>query len=614
MKKYLNIRDICGKCLLVLLLSLSTAFSALSQDLELANEYYQQKEWEKALSLYERLSKDEEMIEDIHQAYFATLIQLKEYKDAKKYLRKRIKNEPLNPRYQVDYGVLLREQGDEKGMNEHLASYLSDIRRDDTRLKRLGVLLINAGLLELAEEAYLQGQRNNQESFYIELASLYDAWGKKEQMYKAYLDLLREAGERYRETALDEVQGRLLDYIEEKEDQKLLEMLIYQYLQKNPNRVAYNQMLVWLYLQQKEFYKAFTQAKAIDRRLKAEGREIMSIGDLSYNNEAYEDAVKIYSHLVDKYPNSGFVYIHSKNMLIKSKEQLVKQTYPVDIAAIRSLVKDYTQIIEEFGIRNNTAEPMMGMSRLYAFYLNEPDTAVSILNKLLEQPRIPRRYTDQAKLDLGDIYILKGEPWESALLYAQVEKSQKDKLLGHEAKLRSAKLSYYKGDFNLAKGHLDVLKLATSREIANDAMNLSLLIQDNLELDTSKAALQDYAQVDLLKFKGAYPKALQEYDKLLEKYKGHTLTDEILWEKSNILYKLGEFEKATESLELLLEKYSDDILGDDANFLAASIYEENLGQKEKAKQMYIDHLLKYPDSIFVTEARKRARRLRGDRQ
>jgi hypothetical protein len=35
-------------------------------------------------------------------------------------------------------------------------------------------------------------------------------------------------------------------------------------------------------------------------------------------------------------------------------------------------------------------------------------------------------------------------------------------------------------DFELAQAHLDILKLATSREIANDAMELSLLITDNL--------------------------------------------------------------------------------------------------------------------------------------
>ena len=588
--------------------------AALSQDLELAQEYYQSQEWEKAASLFKDLAKDEENIEEIHQPYFKTLLQLQDYRKAKRYLKKRIRREPLNPRYQIDYAVLLQKDGDMEEAEEHLESYLSDIKFDDTRLKRAGVLLINGGFMELAEKAYLRGQRNRNETYFIELADLYEAWGKKDKMFSAYLDLLQEAKERYRETALDEVQGRLLDRISEPADQKLLERLIYHYLQKNPNRIAYNQMLVWLYLQQKEFYKAFVQAKAIDRRLKAEGREIMNIGNLSYNNEAYEDAVKIYRYLVDKYPNSGFVYIHAKNMMIKSKEQLVKQTYPVDIQAIKSLVSDYSKAIEEFGMRSNTASAVMDMAKLYAFYLNKPDTAIAILNELLGKPRIPRRQTDQAKLDLGDIYILKGKPWESALLYAQVEKSQKDKLLGHEAKLRSAKLSYYKGDFKLAKGHLDVLKLATSREIANDAMDLSLLIQDNLELDTSKAALQDYASVDLLVFQGAYPTALKEYDRLLEKYKGHSLTDEILWEKANILYKLGEFAKAAEHLEILLETYSDDLLGDDANFLAATIYEENLGQEDKAKQMYINHLVKYPDSIFVTEARKRARRLRGDRQ
>jgi len=337
----------------------------------------------------------------------------------------------MAPRLQIGDGVLLRARGEEEDMQEHLKAYLSDIKRDDTRLKMSGVLLINAGLLELAEQAYLQGQRNQQESFFLELADLYEIWGKKEEMFQSYLDMLAVTGDQYREEILEEVQGRRMDRITEPEDDRLREGLVYQYLQKNPNKIAYSQMLVWLYLQRKEFYKAFVQAKAIDRRLKAEGREIMEIANLSFNNEAFDDAVKIYGYLAKEYPNSGFVYMHAKNVLIKAKEEVVKRTYPIDINAIRSLVADYEESIEEFGIRSNTVEAVRDMAKLYAFYLSNPDTAVAILQKLLGQPRISRRQIDEAKLNLGDIYILKEEPWESALLYSKVEKSQKDKLLDH---------------------------------------------------------------------------------------------------------------------------------------------------------------------------------------
>lgn len=585
-----------------------------AQDLDLANEYFNQQEYEKAVSLYEKLAKNEEMIAEIHQKYISCLMRLEDFKQAEKYLKKRLKNEPLNPRYHVDQALLLKEQESEAAMEAYIIDYIGAIPRDELRLKILGVHLINSRLLSLAEKAYLQGQKSYSESFFVELADLYRVWGKKDQMMASYLDMLAYVSPQYNEEVVSEVQDRLVDDLSEPEDYAMFEKLVYQYLQKYPSQIAYNQMLIWFYLQQKEFNKAFVQARAIDRRMGAEGREIMMIGNMSFENDAFKDAVKIYGYIVEKYPKNGFIYMHSRNMLIKSKEAMVKNEYPVDLEAINSLVDDYQKAIGEFGMRANTAEVVRNVSKLYAFYLNKRDTAVSLLQALISSPRMPAAQRDEAKLDLGDIYVLKEEPWEAALIYAQVEKSQKEDVLGHEAKLRSAKLSYYRGDFKLAKAHLDVLKLATSREIANDAMELSLLIQDNLELDTSAAALTEYAQIDLLVFQGVYTEALNRYKSMLEQYKKHSLTDEILWERANILVKLGKPEEAIKDLEEILASHGDDLFGDDANFLAATLYENSLDNKAKAQEYYINHLLKYPGSIYVAEARKRARGIRGDRQ
>jgi TolA-binding protein len=194
-----------------------------------------------------------------------------------------------------------------------------------------------------------------------------------------------------------------------------------------------------------------------------------------------------------------------------------------------------------------------------------------------------------------------------------VEKSEKDELLGHEAKLRNAKLSYYKGEFELAQSHLDVLKLATTREIANDAMDLSILIQDNIALDTTQEAMKEYAAVDLLLFQNKTSEALQKCDEMLKKYPGHSLTDEVYFLKAKLYKRTGNYQEAVNMLDKVTERYSDDILGDDALYMKAMIYEENIKDPEKAKSLYQELLKKYPGSIFGAEARKRFRILRGDK-
>jgi tetratricopeptide (TPR) repeat protein len=252
------------------------------------------------------------------------------------------------------------------------------------------------------------------------------------------------------------------------------------------------------------------------------------------------------------------------------------------------------------------------MANLYAFYLNEKDTATIVLQDAIKIGRAESDFMDKCKLDLGDIYLLKNEPWESTLLYSQVEKSQRETPLGHEAKLRNARQYYYTGDFELSKALLDILKMATSREIANDAGSLSLLIQDNTGLDTSEDAMKEYASIDLLLYQNQTELALGRLDEMFKKYKDHPLADEILWLKARTYAKLGENQKAVDNLQQIVDKFSTDILADDALYMMAELYQNRFKDKDKSMELYQKILEKYPASIHSADARKRFRQLRGD--
>ena len=171
-------------------------------------------------------------------------------------------------------------------------------------------------------------------------------------------------------------------------------------------------------------------------------------------------------------------------------------------------------------------------------------------------------------------------------MYSQVEKSQKEELLGYEAKLKNAKLHYYKGDFAVSKDILDVLKLATSREIANDAEQLSLLIVDNTGMDSTEAAMREYAAVDLLLFQNKTDEAVDKLNQMWTKYADHALADEVLWLRANTYLKQGKNVEALEDLKKITSAYASDILGDDALFTQAKVYEERLKDKTAAMEAY----------------------------
>jgi tetratricopeptide (TPR) repeat protein len=141
---------------------------------------------------------------------------------------------------------------------------------------------------------------------------------------------------------------------------------------------------------------------------------------------------------------------------------------------------------------------------------------------------------------------------------------------------------------------------------------LSVFITDNTGLDTSTEAMSMYARADLLLFRNRYDEALLTLDSLLKKFPDHSLADDVLYEKALIYLKKNDIEKAVSFFEDLNRKFSTDLLADDALFDLANLYETVLNQKEKAMELYKQIITEHSGSLYVIEARKRFRALRGD--
>lgn len=606
----INLKNIIYNILSLLLLMILTteAFSQDINQINVANEYYTMGDVDKALEMYKKLARNKKNIPIIHRNYFDLLLSMDDFKTAEKYIDDVIKSRPDNIYYAIDKGLLYQRANDEDREKSYYKKVFNDIKKDDRKTRQAAQYLIGKQKLDYAEELYLMA-RNEQKDPYryaIELATIYRLLNEKDKMIREYLNFVNRSPNN-----LPYVRNVLQNYLTESEDLKSLENLLYDLIQRDPENNIYSELIIWVNIQQRNFYGAFIQARAYDLRMGKEGNEIFEVGLIALENKDYETAIDIFDHLIKNY-QSSYIYPIAKRYKIKSREELVKNTFPVNESEIRELIKDYNLLVHEIGVNSRTAEALLSKSHLHAFYLNEMDSAILILNTIITIPRISPELKAKSKLDLGDIYLLKGESWESVLLYAQVEKARKDSPTGYEAKLRSAKLSYYKGDFSLAQQHLDVLKLATSREIANDAMKLSLLIKDNIGLDTSDYLLKKYADIELLLFQNKKQEALDSLNFMYENYKGSNLTDEILWLLSSIYLEKGEFQRSIELLNIIVDEYGEDIFGDDAFFRIAEIYDYHLDNIEKSKKLYQEFLSRYPGSFYAAEARKRFRTLRGD--
>ena len=600
--------------ILSFLFSFGIANAQNSDPVKVANEYFYQGDLEKAREEFEKLLTNRRNIPLVHDNYVSLLTTEKDFKEAEKYIKKAIKTFPNNFMYEVDLGIIYKAKGDDAEAAETFDELIERItteagnENNSNKTRILAQTFYQKNLRDYALDTYLRGREklSRPDLYALELANVYRVLNQKQDMIIEYLNFAKaQPGN------INYIKNSFQRLLVEDTDLDTLEITLYDFIQTEVGNPVFNDLLIWTHLQQKNFSAALRQARALDRRLQNDGRNITNVGMIAFRNDDYRTADKAFAYIIDDFAESPNVRLASRYALL-AREEVLKATYPVDKAAIRTLIEDYDKYRQNSRDIYSAMEAQRRVALLQAFQLNEIDSAIVTLTELISQPVGKHRVIAESKMDLADIYLLDGQPWESILLYGQVEREFKDEPLGYTAKLKSAKLSYFKGEFELAQGHLDILKLATSREIANDALDLSILIKNNTVFDSTDIAMQAFANIELMLFQNQKIEALVAIDSMLVQFEGHSLSDELLLLKAITDRELGNFESALASLEKINMTYYYDILGDDSYFLTAQILDRDLNRTEEAMEMYNEMLTKFPGSIFVSEARQRFRELRGD--
>jgi Tfp pilus assembly protein PilF len=588
------------------------------QDVQLANEYMMKGDRKKALELYRDLSKNDATNQLIYNNYFNLLLDAGEFDEANAYLKRNQRKDPNNLQYQLDGGLVMIKSGELNKADKYFRENINHNKTNVQRAKMMAEYFTSRSLSDYAVIALTQSRDalGNPYLFCLDLAMLHRIQGNQDKMVQEYLNYVTQNS-----ANIQYVKNVMQTMLTKPSELQSLENLLYDKIQRNPDIEVYSDLLIWVTLQQKNFFASFVQARAYDKRYKTDGDKSMEVAKVALDNEDFINASKIYRYVIKEFPNSQNRFLASLGLL-RTREAQIKTTFPVNADSVRSLLADYQNFIDQFGGNANAWEASRHQAVLYATHLGENEKAIEILGAIVANPRASLQLKSKAKLDLGDIYLLKGEPWESTLLYSQVEKQQKESPLAYEAKLKNAKLSYFKGDFRLAQDHLNILKEATTREIANDALDLSMRIKENLAYDSLAEGLKEYAAIELLLYQNRVDEALQRIGHLKEgrvksgdsfkTISNLSILDDVYWLEANLRLQQGEFENAIALLKKIQIDHSDDILADDAMFLEAEIYERQINDRNKAMELYREFLNKFPGSVFAAEARKRFRTLRGD--
>ena len=591
---------------LILLVGVSLNSYAQDNDLQLARQFSANGEPQKALNIYQKLYRQDN--DAYFSVYFNSLLSDKKFDEAIGIAKKMIRKHPSDSQYIILLGTAYTQQGAIDKANELYDNMLKHMPADQSGIAMLAVQFYQNGNIDYAIKIFLEGRKllNSNLLFSYELINLYRYKRDKAAITGEYLSFLPT-----NPGFISQAENTLATLYDGPGDYDILKFALLKKIQEDPQQAVFTELLTWQYLQQKEFDQALNQELALSRRKNDDGNTVYGLCSTLVANEAYDAAIRGYEFIVNKGTKND-LYIPAKIELINTKGLKITTGRYLN-EDLLSLNKDYEELLAEFGKNGSTVFAMQKLANLDAFKLHRLTDAQKLLEEAVNIPGTKPELIASCKLDLGDIQLINNQPWDATLLYSQVDKDYPNTALGEDAKYRNAKLAYYTGDFTWAKGQLDVLKAATSQLIANDALNLSLLISDNAAIDSTGAALKMYARADLLIYAEQPEKALATLDSIGGKYPVNALTDDILMAKARLLIQQKNYAGAVVLLKKIVETNSTGLWADDAVFMLGDIYENRLDDKAQAKTYYQKIITDYAGSLYINEARKRFRILRGDK-
>ncbi len=579
---------------------------------KLAVEYYSSGDYEKAMSLFEDLYTENQS-SYIYRYLLYTYMQLEEYSKAEKMIKKAAKDNNKTYKKLSDLGYVELQKGKIEKAKKLFEKAIEELPANIAAVKELGNDFRGRGQTELAEKVYHRGQEllGDEYGFESELGYLYYYMEKYELMTDAYLDLLAR-----QPNTLRSAEYRFQNAFRRNTDDDLYPYLkteLLKRIKKQPEQKQFSELLLWLTIQRQDFTIALIQAKSLDRQEGNDAYRVFDLAQIMQSHDQYALSIKTYKYLL-ALPDAKHQVYYSEVMqaLVSSEYMLLQQDKNPEENDLQQLNKAFVETIDELG-RNRFSIPiLLDYAEFQSFYLYQPDQAIEGLEDLLTVGGLNNNDKAPVKLLLGDLYLLHDNPWDATLLYSQVDKDFKNDELGFDAKMRNAKLSFYIGEFEWAKAQLDVLKAATDKKIANNAMQLSLFISENLDADSSTRALELFGKAELLHLRKQDSLALQTLDSIFMLSLYHEIFDDVWFRKAEIYGELQQYDKSKEFLEKIVDQYSFGLLADDALFKLAYLEEIKFNNITMASKKYKQILTDYPSSIYANEARENYRRLRGD--
>lgn len=564
----------------------------------IAENYFRNNEYEKAIQLYKKLFDKSPYNTTYLRKLITSYQETEQFLVAENLLSKKIKQRPNLTYLNVIIGYNFERQQKDIEANKYYYKALNSLDKKGNYGSIIASLFKNYNKLDFAIDAYTKVMTNNPQANYgFQLAQIHGEKGDFPKMFESYVDLV-DKNENYLNN-VKRFTSRYINDDSQNENNNLFKKALLRKSVSNPKNI-WNDLLAWLFIKQKQYSKALIQLKALLARNPDNLGRINELGKIALENKEYDTAKQCFNLVIEKtnYPTDKFNAINNNlRVAIATKELDIEERFKA--------------IFEKYGINKNTFRTQIAYANYLTFTKNNPEKAEQILGKAMEFAN--SKFTKaMVKLKLGEVLVYTGKFNKALIYFSQVQTKFKNHFLGQEARFKVAQTSYFKSDFKWAKAQLKVLKSSATQLIANDAANLFLTISDNEPKDSIASGLKEYAKADLLAFQNKNNEAIAILKDIIVNYKGQPIEDEALFKQAKLYIKQVRYDEAILNYTKIIALDKEGIYIDDVYYQMAELYNNELNNPEKAKEYYQKIIFDHPSSIYLVVARKKFRKLRGD--
>jgi tetratricopeptide (TPR) repeat protein len=575
-----------------------TSASLAQNDYLLAESYYREGAYEKAIEQFKKLYAKSPFNTSYLNRLISCYQETEQFSKAEKMLFSKLKKNPEQGFLYVYLGYNYEREQRKELARENYDLALKSIDKNPSYGAIIGRTFKDYNLLNTAVLAYEKVMAINKNANYnFQIAQIHGEKGDFKKMFESCIDLVDK-----KEQYASVIQGFTGKYITDDSENKANIIFKKTLLKKSisqPKNI-WNSLLSWLFIQQKEYEKAFVQEKALYLRNSSDLSAIFSLGKIAFENKNYTSAKECFDFITQKSSlNEEIIdaYLYIAKIAVANHN-------PQTEALFQSLFK-------KFGKKTSTLKLQIAYADFLTFSQNTPEEAKIVLENAVAFSS-SKFQKARVKLKLGDVLVFTGKFNKALRYFSQIQTQLKNHELAQLARFKVAQTSYFKGDFTWAKTQLKVLKSATSQRIANDAVALYLMITDNEPVDGIPSGLSQYSKAVVLGFQNKTQEAIDTLSVISKRYKGQPIEDEALFKQAKLFLKLNEFEAAITNFKKVIALNPEGVLIDDAYYELAELFNNHLKKPEKASEYYQKIIFDYSSSIYLVEARKKYRKIRGD--